>query len=370
MQLDKGKITGAQFLFAVICFIQSSFLLISHFVVLVQQDAWLTVLLGFLFTMPQMLVFLGLMKSFPGKNLIEINDLVLGKWVGKIFSGLYIFFFITLMSLNLRDMGDFVQKTIMPRTPEYVTIILFILVCAWSARNGVEVVARYSVLFTLISFVVLLIATALNVNIMSWENFLPILRQPLKSYVQGAHIVSTIPLGELIIFLMIAPNVQSPPKKVRKYLFLGLVLGVSNLLLIILQDTAILGNAIVLFALPPFEAFRMTAISPALSRMEILFAVSLIILMFFKIGLLHYVTTSALAQTTGMREFKHLALAVGTIGVVYALSVYSSTLEHMQSASKQVPFLWLLFELILPLITLICAKVRGLSQPQGKAALE
>ena len=117
MQIDKGKISGIQFMFTVACFIQSSSLLTSFFTSITKQDSWIVVILGFVMSIPSLLIYTYIMKIFPDKNLMEINNIVFGPIIGKVVSVLYLWFFLTLSALNTKDLGDFVQKTTMQNTP-------------------------------------------------------------------------------------------------------------------------------------------------------------------------------------------------------------------------------------------------------------
>ncbi|MCQ4924503.1 endospore germination permease [Tissierella carlieri] len=360
MQIDKGKISGIQFMFTVACFIQSSSLLTSFFTSITKQDSWIVVILGFVMSMPSLLIYTYIMKIFPDKNLMEINNMVFGPIMGKVVSVLYLWFFLTLSALNTKDLGDFVQKTTMQNTPPIIILGVFILLCAWAVRNGIKVVTRYSMFFTLIAILIVLSTIFFTINQMKIDNFLPMLEQPKMVYIQGTHIISTIPFGELIVFLMINPNLEIEPKKRRKYFFYAFIIGGLTLLTIVLRDTAVLGNTIKIFALPPFETLRLISIYSALSRVEVLFAVSLIMLMFFKICILYYVTVMSIAYIFKLQSFKSLVTSVGIIIIIYSFNIYPSIIAHINSASKTAPFEWFMFETILPFITIIVARIRKL----------
>ena len=360
MKIDKGKISGIQFMFTVACFLQSSSLLTSFFTSITKQDSWIVTILGFIVSIPSLLIYTYIMKTFPDKNLVEVNDIVFGPIIGKLFSIVYLWFFMTLSSLNIKDLGDFVHKTTMQKTPAIIILGIFMLLCAWAVRNGIEVITRYSMFFTLIAIFIVISTSFLTINQMKIDNFLPMLNQPTMIYIQGAHIISTIPFGEVMVFLMIHPNLEIEPKQRRKYYTYGFIIGGLTLLTIVIRDTAVLGNTIKIFALPPFETLRLISIYSGLSRIEVLFAVSLIMLMFFKICILYYVTVMSIAYIFNLKSFKSLVISVGIIIIMYSFSIYPSIIVHMNSASRTAPFQWFMFETILPFITIIVAKIRKL----------
>ncbi|MDF2567270.1 MAG: spore gernimation protein [Oscillospiraceae bacterium] len=364
MQIDKGKITAVQFMFSVACYMQASSLLTAFFVGITKQDSWIVVILAFLVCLPFLFIFISIMRNFPDKNLIQINTLVFGPVVGNIISAMYIWYFLTLTSLNLRDLSDFVHQTIMPKTPSIVIMFLFLLVCAWAVRFGIGVVTRYNTLFSIIQIVILALAVVFTANLIDFQNFLPMFDQPAMEYVHGTHVVSTIPFGEVVVFLMITPNIKLPPKKISKFFLWGFVIGGIVLVVVILRDTAVLGNVLGLFSLPSFETQRMASLMEALSRLEIMFASVLIILLFAKVTFLYYVTVLSLAQIFKFETFKPFILSIGALAIVYAFILYSSSMQHVESGTNATPILWTLFEFVLPMLTLLIAKMRKLPQTE------
>ncbi len=335
MKIESSQISANQFMFSVACFIQASSLLASFFSSISKQDSWIAAIGGFLASMPFLLIFILLIRHFPGSNLIQINDRVFGKVIGKLASLLYLWFFLTLASLNLRDLGDFVT--------------------------------RYSTAFVFISLGVVVFTSLLTLNRMDFNHFLPVFSLPPIKYVQSINIVTTIPMGEIVVFLMIAPSVNDQ-KNIPKTFFWGLVIGELTLLAIILRDTAVLGNTMPLFSLPSFETLRVVSISEAISRVEVLFAIVLIILLFFKVALLYYVIVLATAQLFQLSTFRPLVLTIGAIIVSYAFILFPSSVEHATVGRDTAPIFWLVFELLLPLCTLIVAKVRKIPKQKEVAA--
>ncbi len=365
MKLEKGRITSFQFMLSVACYLQASALLSAFFAPITKQDSWMVVLFGMAAAAPVLLLYILIIRSFPGKNLIEICKAVFGRAAGSLVSLMFIFFFLTLTSLNLRDLGVFMRHTILVETPTVATVSLAMIVCAYAVYKGLNVVTRYAPAFVIMSFIIIITAIVLTLNIMNFDNFLPVLNQPVSHYVQGTHIITTIPFGELVVFLMVAPAVKCQKKGIGVYLFGGFLLGSIALLLVVARDNAVLGNVAPLFALPPFETLRMISIANALNRMEILFAIILIVLLFFKISFLFYVTVLATAQLFDLESYHPLVLIMGALVIAYSTFVYPSTVVHAAAGREVEPVLFLLFEVFLPVAILIVGRIRGLHRSQS-----
>lgn len=362
MKIDKTQISGSKFMFTVACFVQSSSLLTSFLVSILTHDSWIAVLFGAIICIPLVWLFRTIMVMFPDKNLILILEDVYGTIAGKIIGIAYLWFFLTLSSLNLVDLGDFTKSTIMKKTPLIVLLILCLIVCTIAVRNGFRLVTKYSTLFTIVAFTILITTILLVLNQSKLDNFLPMFDQSPMKYIQGTHIITTIPFGELVIFLMIHPNVKMTRRETTKYLFLGFAMGGITLLAVTLRDIAVLGNTLDFFSVPSLTTLRLVNFGPALSRMEILFATVLIMLLFFKITLLFYITVITTAEIFKIKKYRNLVLAIGALIITYGLTLYPSPVKHAESAQLSTPIIWTLFEILIPLLTFIIAKIRKKSK--------
>ncbi len=360
MRIDKGKVSGARFMFTLVCFVKASALLIAFLYGVVRHDSLYVVIIGIALCLPLIWIFRTLMVMFPDLNLLQVLEKVYGRFLGKLFGLIYLWFFLTLSALNLGDLGKLSTLTIMEEASPVVLMIMCILVTTLAVRNGIKTVTWYSALLMTVSFFILIVSILMVLNQLKFDDFLPIMNLPVKKYVQGVHIISTIPIGELVVFLMITPNIQMSRKEAKKYVFGGFLLGGLTVMLTAFRDIAVLGNTIGLFEMPQLVTMRSIRIGESLSRMDLLFNVALISQLSFKVMFLHYVFVIAVAQILNVKAFRHLALAAGSLIIAYSLSLYSNSVEHIASAREYTPFLWMFFEMLIPLVTLVIAKLRKL----------
>lgn len=360
MKLETGRITSFQYLASIACYLQASSLLTSFFTPLVKQDSWLIILLGIAAAMPLLLIYLALMRTFPGKNLIEMCQAAFGNIGGAVTSLLFIWFFITLASVSLSSFGVFIRQTILVETPTIATVIVCMLFCAYAVSNGLKVVTRYTPVFSLLGYTLTALGIIFTLEIMDFNNFLPMLTMPSGKYLQSLNIMTTVPFGELVVFLMVAPYVSRGKKSRGAYLFGGFLLGCITFLAVTLRDTAVLGNVGLLSAQPSFETLRLVNIGSMLNRMEIVFAIVLILQMVFKIMFLYYVAVLATAQLFKLKSYNPLVLIMGALITVYSVFAYPSTMVRASLGREVLPILWLLFELLLPLLLLVVGRIRGL----------
>lgn len=358
IKIDHSSITMRQLFFSVACFIQSSALLTAFFTAVTDQDSWMSAIIGILVTIPVMLLFSKLMKMYPDKTVLGICCEVFGKTVGKVLSVYYLAFFLILGSLNLGDLGSFVQVAMMPITPTLLVVSAAMFVCSMAIKGGAQIVCRYSMLFTAIALVVIFVGTVLSLPLWHLDYFLPMFNLPAMKYVQAVHVINAIPLSETVVFLMFTPSLSKNKSKLSRTMILALLFGAINLLIVVIRNAAILDNITHLITLPPFEIFRLINFSTALSRMEILFAVSLMTLLFFKICVIFYAAVMAFAETFGLKSYKSIVYLVGALIVALSFNLYDSNVDHGNSARQYTPFYWMIPELIIPVALLIGGTIK------------
>jgi spore germination protein KB len=364
MKLEQGVISSSQLTFLIVGFIMGSTLLIAFIGGITKHDSWLAVVSGWVVSVPFVLSYIFLAQKFPGKNLIQINDLIYGSYLGKLVSVLYICYFWQLISQNLRFIADFVLTFILPETPMVVILIMFTFISAWAVRSGLEVIARCSIILVTVSMLIVLTNVVLLLKEMKLTNFLPVFDLPLKDFIHGTHVIAAIPLGELVVFLMIMGYINKI-KQVKSSALLGLTIGGAILLVVTLRDIAVLGITYSVMISPSFEAIRQINIANIITRMEILVAITLLFTFFLKVSVFYYGTALGTAQLLNLRSYVPLVLPIGIISITLAVLVGESKLEQSYNAAN----IWIIyvmpFEFILPPLTLLIAKIRGLPQKQG-----
>ncbi len=353
----KNGIGTKQLMFSAGTFITASSLLSKNLYSFVKQDSWMPVILAVLASLIIMAVYTALANRFPGFSLIEIDDAVFGPVLGKVFSALNIFYFLTLLFFNTLDLGAFIKEMIMPDTPMVIILVLFVFICAWAARTGAESITRYGALFAFIVAGTVLINGLLLLNKMDLRNFLPMFTLPLKNYLIGTHITTMLPLSEIICFIMLFPYMKQK-KDAGKVLRGGLLIGAAVLFMIVLRDIAVMGGIIQIIHRPTFSVVRLVEIGDVLTRLEIIYAVILVAMLFFKVSILYFSVVSGIARVLKMESHAHMILIIGALTVIYSMSVFDSGFQHtawnMTAAATYSTF----FIALLPVVTLIVAIIR------------
>jgi spore germination protein KB len=355
--VNHDKITASQFMFAIVCYVESFALLTAFSLTVTHQDTWIAFLLGMVGALPMIFINLYLIKQYPNQNLIQINRVVYGKPVGSLISVLYCWYFLTLCSLNLRDTGDFLRMSVMSETPSIFIKIPFLVLCSYAVLKGLKIIVRYSTVFAYIGFFALILTTILVSRRMNYHNLFPVLTTSPVKLLQCINMVMTIPFGTSI-FLMIAPAVQDQ-KKVKKSFLTGFFVGALVILIVVIRDIVVLGKISEELVLPSYETMCLSGVTETFQRLDILYVILLVILEYFKISLLFYATSVAISQLLSLKSYKPLVLVIGALILVYSFIIFPSSIVHLAVTQTTIPVLWLLFEYIFPFVTFLCTKLRA-----------
>lgn len=363
MSLEKGRISGSQLVWLMMGFIFGSSLILTPGET-AEHDAWLAVLIGLAEGSVFALVYILLSRRFPGKTLIQINDLVYGPYLGKLLSLSFLWYLLHLASLVLVSFTDFFTALIMPETPTLVFVLLISMVCAYAVRNGVEVISRCSEVLVPVTVFSLLLTFLLLVKDMEIKAFQPVLEVPAGRLFWAAHSAATFPFGETVAFLMIIPFLNKPQKTTASVLT-ALVSAGFFLLMTIIRNTGVLGVTERAFAYPSFEAVRLVNIGRFLTRVEILVAINFLTMIFLKIAVLFYGTVLGTAQLLGLRSYRALTLPIGVFIIILSLINFAGVPENFEFAREIYPIYALPFQVGIPLVTLILALIRKLPRREA-----
>lgn len=164
------------------------------------RDGWMAVLPGFAIGIPYGLMLLSLLARYPRRNLLQISEELLGKWIGKAISCVYILIASYFGGLLLAQAGDVFQESIMPLTPRWLFCVGALLIVVYLVSSGIEVFAR----FAEVVFPVIVIALCLNVVLfiprVEQGELLPILSEGFKPLFSG--LLKVMPFSMSYIFIL------------------------------------------------------------------------------------------------------------------------------------------------------------------------
>ncbi|GFP77395.1 GerAB/ArcD/ProY family transporter [Clostridium fungisolvens] len=361
MKIEKGMISSSELMFLIIALLQGSTLTATFISGVTKQDTWVVVVVSIFILCFLLQVYLNLVQRFPEKNIIEINDITYGKYLGKFISIIYIYHFWFIVAANLRFIADFFSTFLMQETDIIVFIVAISIACIYVIRKGLEVLARMAPFFTVFTIVIAIIIIIMLFEQYDIKNMLPMFQLNSIQFLHGVNVITVIPFGELLIFLMIFPSVRDK-ENIKKYSFKGMFIGVAFFLLIVVRNTLALGIVGELEIQSSLQVAKLIDIADIISRLESLIAVVLLFNVFMKIAIFCYGTVLSLAQILKLRTYKHMVSPIVIISIIFSITMYESPVNQSYTAANIYPVYAWIPEILFPITSLIIAKLRNLKQ--------
>lgn len=213
MKPTANKITNKQLVYLIIqAQIGVGILSLPHDVALIaKQDGWISTLIAGVLSQAILFIIWGLCRRFPDLSLYQILPILLGRVIGKLLILSYSLYFMVTGSLVLARYSDIIDKWILPRTPNWITMLLMLITCIYIVSEGLTSIARFYVLVSpiLIVLVVLISYSMKDANLLY---IFPIGDHSILTILKGSKEAAFSMLG-FELFLFIHPFVQSSGKE-------------------------------------------------------------------------------------------------------------------------------------------------------------
>lgn len=330
------------------------------------RDAWIATLLGIGEGLAFTMIIAGLLRRFPGKTLVGIVDIVYGPILGRLISLGFVLYLLHLCSLVLNNFLDFIKINLLQNTPEAIILLFGVLICAYAARHGVEVLGRLSQVLVPITVLLILVITVLLIPQIELINIQPILNTPWPKIFKAAHGAAMFPFGEIVAFVMIAGFINRP-QEIPGSMIRAVAIGGFFLAFIELRNAAILGESARIFFYPAFYVGRLVDLADVFTRVEIIVALNFLTMGFLKIAVLLYGISKGVSEIVGIGTHRSLVIPVAILAILLAMNNFSNVLENIIFARDVYPFFALPFIMGIPLTTLIVAVARDLPKKKGAA---
>lgn len=351
---NKEKISNIQLTFLMMGYVFGSSSIISSSAA-AKQDAWLAFLMGLLGGLALIGVYIAIYLLNPGKNLIEILEQVFGQILGSIIGLLYIWYFIHLGALVIRNFADFMVPSFYSSTPRIILSLVFIITVIFIVKKGIEIVARISDLFLPIVLFGIVATFFLLVTKYDIQNLFPFLEFGIKPVIKASFSVLTFPFGETVIFLMIFPLVNDKSRLTKSSYTAIIIIGLF-LFGITVRDLLVLGPD--MFTRTVFPPTISTKLIP-LGNFDVLIAVNLLIGGVVKISVCLYGAVKGITHVFKIDDYRWFVLTTGLIMLSLSIWVYDNTPEMLLWASEIYPFYVVPFQIIFPSIILISSLLKN-----------
>lgn len=326
-----------------------------------KQDSWISVIVAISWATILVLMFSRILSLYPGKDLFDISQIVMGKFIGKIMSMLMIWFAFHLGTLVLRNLSEFTNTLVLPDTPKIVPMIFFSILLIWGLKEGIEVLGRWSEFFIWIVILIFITTLILSISQMDINRLKPILSNGFTPILKGALPSFAFPFGETVIFTMVFSNI-SKAKNYNKTFIVGLGLGGFIIFLANLRNILVLGTKTVSrLYFPSYMAISLIHIGELIQRLEIGIAIILLICTFIKAIICIFAVCNGISKVLGFDDYRFIVTPVTLLMLNFSFFMYKNTMEMSYWAFNIWPYYSIVFEVIIPLIIFIMVEIKNRS---------
>ncbi|TQR18490.1 GerAB/ArcD/ProY family transporter [Psychrobacillus soli] len=359
--LPTVKINSYQFLVLVILFtIGTSILVIpSALAANAKQDAWIAAILGMGIGLLIVWLFTKIGLWFPNLTYIQVNETLFGKWIGNIFSFLFIFMTFLYTAILLYYSGSFLTIHVMPNTPMAATNILLAIILVMAVRLGLETVARSAEIFIVIFFILFFILVVFIAPEVEFKNIQPVLETDINKIFQSSLPLIVLSAMNAISLLMIFPAFINRPRSAKKYFLIGNIIGGLIITIITTLCILVLGSDMTAFQkFPGYELAKKINIGNFVTRIEAMMAALWIICLYFKMVIYFYAAVIGLAQMFQLKDYRPLTYPLGMIVVILSLVIFPNILEQSVYDATIDIYFALTVCLLLPLLMVVVYAIR------------
>jgi len=355
--MEKELITNKQGIMMTILFVLGSNLLLG-IAEEAKRDSWIAALLSIIMAVPALLAYSRILSNFPGKNLFEILQMVFGRFFGGVISILYIWYAFHLGSLVVRNFSEFINVIALPETPELFIVVVFMLLCIWAVKDGIELLGKWSEFFTHLVIFFIIALVLLSIPNMELNNILPIMYNGPKPVIKGAISGFAFPFAETVIFTMVfgALKDKSSPYRI---LLTGMLVGGVILTIVALMNILVLGEKFMsILYFSTYSSIRTVNVGGFIQRVEGSVAISFMIAGFVKVCVCLLAACKGLAKVLKIESYRVIVTPVALLMAEVAYVNYISITVMIDWNYRVYNIYALPFQVLLPIIILIGSEIK------------
>lgn len=367
---ENGTIAVHQFTLLVFFFGVGSTILISPSILATdaKQDAWMSEMLGTAFCLPMIALYLGLAKRYDRKSLLEINELVFGKWIGICLSLLYLLYFLILCAFLIGELGYFITTQVMPDTPIDFIMACLMAVVVMAVRLGPETFARGAEMFFPWVALLIVLLVLMLLSKVEADHLKPMLEDGIFPVVKAAYPYASY--QEFIILMMVYPFLRKSRKGADAY-YTGALSAGFVLLLIVLLCLSVLGPGLTSDNVyPSYMLAKKISIGHFLERVEVIVGGLWFVTITFKLILTFFAAAEGASQVFRFNGYRFMTVPLGMFIVASVLVVNPNIVYAMKFTHQIWPAFSITFMIAIPLLTWIVSRIRHGKAGEGASRAE
>lgn len=365
--IEKGKISALQLGIIMYPTILATAILLVPAITAstAERDLWLSPVWACVVGIAAVFIACKLNNLYPKMTIVEYSEKILGRIIGKGIGLAYLFFYVHLGSMVVREYGEFVVGTFLNNTPIYWIMGTMVLVCAFNVYGGVEVMGRSAQMFVPIVIFLFICIVALLIPTLNPSNMLPMFEHGIGPSLLG----SLVPQGwfsEFILVSFLLPYVKDR-KKGMKW---GMISVIAVMLTMVITNFASLflfGELTSNLVYPVMKAARYISYADFFEHLESLVMAIWVGGTFVKISMFYYAVVTGAGTWLKLSDYRPLTLPIGFLMVLFSTWLAPSLQDLVHFFDTISPFYFMTFQILIPVLLLLIALVKKRISPSKGA---
>lgn len=325
-----------------------------------KQDLWLAIILSILMAFPMAMIYSRLHSLFPDKDLYDIIEICFGKFIGKIIIIVltcFLFYWASDVTVNY---GSFIWTISLRETPMIVPMAVFLVLCAWGAKEGIEVLGRCSDIFLIIPIVILFILAISSISRIDIDNILPIFGSGFKSIFEEALNALSFPFSQILAFSIVFSSFNTEKQSPYKIYVTGLIIGGLILFSISLISLLVLGaDTASKRYYSTYTAVSLINIGTLLSSVEAIISTTFLLGGFIKIGVLLLCVCKGIIKIFNFSDYRFIITPITLLTINLTFFQYDSVMHYYEFQTKVWRYFTLPFQVLFPILLWIIAEMKN-----------
>jgi spore germination protein KB len=321
-----------------------------------KQDMWLSPIWASFAGFLSVYIAQQLNRRYPKQTVIQYSEKIIGWIPGKVIGLVFLFFYLHINGIVLREYGEFVVGNFLPETPMIVVIGSMTLVCAFVVRGGLEAMARSAQVFIPVFVILFLFIVILLIPDLEPKNMFPVMEKGIMPSVMGSVVPSSW-FSEFFLISFLLPFL-SKREKGLKWGIISVLAVMLTLVMTNLFSLFLFGKITATFTFPVMSAARYISVADFLEHLESIVMAIWVAGTFVKISVFYYVLVLGTAQWLSLSDYRPLVFPIGFLLVVFSIwsSMNLQELAHFLGTSS--PFYLISIQILVPALLLLVAIIR------------
>jgi spore germination protein KB len=369
--MRKEVITSKQAISMLILFITNGTLIFPSGVE-AKKDIWIAIIAAMLLGLLFSLMYSKLLSLFPGEDLYDILINLFGRFLGKLFCVIYIWFSFNIAVFIIEDFTSFITTVTLPEMNKFIIVLFPTALCAYGLKNGIEVLGRFSELIVSTLIILVLLAYLLLTPDMDIKNLMPVFEKGISPILSGTFSLFTIPFGEIIVFTALFSSIESKDDIKKSYLW-GILIGGSLVLLAKVSDILTLGiERFSQYYFPNYAAVSRIQIGEFIQRIEIISGLTFTIAGLMKLCICMLSAAKGTAKVLNIKSYRFIVVPLCLLLFDASFIFNKNIIELTNWTGTLWRYYSLPFEVILPVLifcyALIKVKMKKKPKPSRRTA--